>query len=85
MDKTKTRHIPVTQWNDHHAWPPLGGLRHLIFHEHTNGFSKCVRRIGRRVLIDEAKFFEWVEEQNKHINDILVRKRVPSFPGESNV
>lgn len=64
MENPKTRLIPVTQWNEHHAWPPLGGIRHLVFHENTNGFSKCIRRIGRRVLIDEAKFFEWVEEQN---------------------
>lgn len=55
----RTRLIPVTKWNDHHVWPPIGGLRHLIFHEDTNGFSECVVRIGRRVLIDEQKFFAW--------------------------
>ena len=59
-----TRFIPVPRWNDHHQWPPLGGLRHLIFHEKTNGFSKVIRRCGRRVLIDEAAFFQWMEEQN---------------------
>jgi len=60
----KTRLIPVTKWNEHHQWPPLGGLRHLIFHEKKNGFSKVIRRCGRRVLIDEAAFFSWMEEQN---------------------
>lgn len=59
----QTRLIPVTKWNEHHPWPPLGGLRHLIFFEKTNGFSKVIRRCGRRVLIDEAAFFAWVEEQ----------------------
>ncbi|HBH25845.1 MAG TPA: hypothetical protein DDX54_00355 [Rhodospirillaceae bacterium] len=58
------RLIPVTQWNDHHAWPPQGGLRHLIFHANTNGFDTCVRRVGRRVLIDEAAFFVWADAQN---------------------
>jgi hypothetical protein len=60
----QTRLIPVTKWNEHHQWPPLGGLRHLIFHEKTNGFEKVIRRCGRRVLIDEAAFFQWMEAQN---------------------
>lgn len=55
--------IPVPHWNRHHDWPPQGGLRHLIFHENENGFHKCVKRVGRRVLIDEQAFFEWVSEQ----------------------
>lgn len=59
----KTRLIPVTQWKDYHPWPPIGGLRHLIFYEETNGFHHCVVRLGRRVLINEDKFFEWVEQQ----------------------
>lgn len=62
--KTQSRLIPATKWNDHHAWPPIGGLRHLIFHEQSNGFSRCVRRVGRRVLIDEDEFFKWVADQN---------------------
>ena len=51
--------IPVTDWSEHHPWPPTGGLRHLIFFASTNGFDKVIRRIGRRVLIDEAAFFLW--------------------------
>lgn len=60
----QTRLIPVTKWSEYHAWPPVGGLRHLIFFEKTNGFHQCVRRVGRRVLIDEQAFFKWVEENN---------------------
>jgi hypothetical protein len=56
--------IPVTKWNNYHDWPTVGGLRHLIFFEKTNGFSHCIRRIGRRVLIDEKAFFEWVKRTN---------------------
>ena len=51
--------IPVTDWDKHHPWPPVGGLRHLIFYSKTNGFDKVICRIGRRVLIDEAAFFDW--------------------------
>lgn len=56
-----TRLIPLTDWNQYHAWPPIGGLRHLVFFEKTNGFNKVIRRVGRRVLIDEAAFFAWVD------------------------
>lgn len=59
----KTRLIPLTNWNDFHCWPPSGGLRHLVFHAHSNGFHKVVKRIGRRVLIDEEAFFVWASEQ----------------------
>ncbi len=58
------RLIPLTEWPNHHAWPPLGGLRHLAFNAKQNGFERCIRRAGRRVLIDEDQFFQWIEEQN---------------------
>ncbi len=64
MSNTENKLIPVTKWNEYHAWPPQGGLRHLIFHAKTNGFNKVIRRAGRRVLIDEKAFFEWIEASN---------------------
>ena len=60
---SKTELIPASNWNSYHPWPPIGGLRHLIFFAETNGFNKVIRRIGRRVLIDEAAFFEWAKNQ----------------------
>ena len=62
---TNHRLIPVTKWNDHHEWPPQGGLRHLIFHAKTNGFDRVIKRAGRRVLISEQAFFDWVERQSE--------------------
>ncbi|MBA2491852.1 MAG: hypothetical protein ACR2KU_05835 [Gammaproteobacteria bacterium] len=60
-----TRLIPVPKWNDYHAWPPPGGLRHLIFHAEHNGFKSAFKRVGRRILVDEAAFFACVERQQK--------------------
>lgn len=57
------RLFTVPQWVAQHNWPPVGGLRHLIFHANSNGFEKVIRRVGRTVLIDEAAFFEWVDER----------------------
>jgi hypothetical protein len=61
---TAPRLILVTEWNQHHPWPSLPALRYLIFHEHSNGFARCVRRVGKRVLIHEGEFFKWVDERH---------------------
>ena len=65
--KGTRRLIPVNSWKNYHDWPPTAGMRHLVFHAAKNGFDKVIRRVGRRVLIDEEAFFQWVDEQNaKH-------------------
>lgn len=58
------RLIPVPDWNKFHAWPPQGGLRHLIFNAKSNGFATAFKKVGRRVLVDETAFFECVNRQN---------------------
>ena len=60
----KTRLIPLSKWNDFHPYPTVASLRHLVFFEETNGFSKVLRRIGRRLYIDEESFFAWVNENS---------------------
>jgi hypothetical protein len=64
---TSSKLIPVTQWNQYHQWPTQSDLRYWIFNAKTNGFDKVIRRVGRRVLIDEAKFFLWIDDQNKEV------------------
>jgi hypothetical protein len=62
--KPATRLIPVPEWKEHHSWPPEGGLRHMIFNRETNGFASAFKKVGRRVLIDEAEFFACIERKN---------------------
>lgn len=40
----------------------VGGVRWQIFNEKTNGLAEsgAVIRMGRKVLIDEDKYLEWV-------------------------
>jgi len=38
-------------------------IRWLIFNEKSNGFSCCVRRVGRKVLINLDDFEKWIESQ----------------------
>jgi hypothetical protein len=59
------RLIPLTAWPDHHPWPPIGGLRHLVFNADSNGFATAFVRVGTRVLVDEAAFFRAVEAKNR--------------------
>jgi len=60
-------YFTVNQFTDKHRAFTKGGLRALIFNENTNGLTKAgaIVRLGRKVLIDEAKFFGWVEAQNQ--------------------
>ena len=60
------RVVPITKWNDYHDWPTPGRFRWLIYTSHKTGADYFIRRAGRRVLICEKSFFEWVnmsEEQ----------------------
>ena len=63
MEPKQTRLIPVSKWNEFHEWPPVGGMRHLIFFRNENGFAKVLKRPNRTWLIDEKAFFKWVSEK----------------------
>ena len=58
-----TKLIPLTQWPEHHTYPNIAGLRYLVFNANSNGFASCIKRIGKRILIDEAAYFAWVDSQ----------------------
>ena len=61
----------VKQFAEKHPAFTEGSLRWLIFkagspavatdHEHNFALNDALVRVGRRVLIDEAKFFQWAE------------------------
>ena len=65
MQQPSTRLIPISKWPDHHHWPTVAGLRWMIFNKEENGFSRAFKKVGSRVLVDEAEFFSCVDEQNK--------------------
>ena len=56
--------LTIKQFSQQYPAFNEGGLRHLVFYANSNGFKKCIRRVGRKVLIHVPSFFEWVEEQN---------------------
>lgn len=60
------RLIPVIKWNDYYEWPSIRAIRNLIFWNKNNFDTEVIRRMGRRVFIDEEAFFNWSRE-NKGI------------------
>lgn len=65
--------VPLTEWPNRHSWPSLGGLRHLVFNAGKNGFDAVIRRVAGRVLIDEAAFYAWADEQDTAATERLCR------------
>lgn len=65
--------LTVKQFADKHPAFSQGSLRNLIFLASPrpasngkipgNGLDMALVRIGRKLLIDEKMFFEWVEQQ----------------------
>lgn len=65
VDATRI-YLTVKQFCLRHPAFAEGGIRFLIFNEKINGLadSGVVVRMGRKVLINEMKFFHWLEQQN---------------------
>ena len=65
--------LSVNQFCEKYPAFPVGGVRNLIFLSEDrrtsvgvvkgNGLKTALIRIGRKILIDEAKFFEWLDAQ----------------------
>lgn len=54
--------LTVKQFVQKHPWPTESALRALIYH---NKIDEAVFRSGRRVLIDEERFFEILKLSSK--------------------
>lgn len=76
MAKQTRQLLTVQQFSDKHpAWTEPA-LRNLIFHSKSrktsrgripgNGFAPAIVRLGRKVLIDEDKFFEVLNSKQKN-------------------
>lgn len=59
--KPLKRLIPIPDWKKRYDWPKESTIRYWIFHADENGFNKAIVRVGRRILIDEEAFFQWIQ------------------------
>ena len=59
--------LTVSQFTVKHRFISNSGLRYQIFNEKNNGLEKAgaIIRIGRRILIDEERYFSWIYSQQK--------------------
>lgn len=59
-------YLTVNQFSAKYPAFTQGGLRWMIFNEETNGLAEegVIVRCGRRVLINEDRFFARLERQN---------------------
>ena len=65
----------VRQFSEKHPAFSQGSIRNLVFLAESrktskgtiagNGLGIALVRIGRKLLIDESRFFEWIESQQK--------------------
>jgi len=63
MSENKHNYFTVKQTAERHPAFSEASLRYIIFNSHQNGFDKTIKRIGRKILINEALFLEWIENQ----------------------
>ena len=59
--------LTVRQFVERHPFATEGGVRFQIFNRQKNGLesSGALVRLGRKILIDENKYFEWIDDQQK--------------------
>lgn len=55
--------LTVSQFVTKHPAFRESGIRDWIWRGKKNGLTKAIRRVGRKVLLDEKLFFDWVDEQ----------------------
>ncbi len=71
--------LTVDQFSKKHPAFPVGGLRWMLFHSTerkdskgrripSNGMEEAgvIVRVGRKVLLDEERFFAWLDSRQKH-------------------
>ncbi len=76
MESTATTHdaqastrtlLTVNQFAAKHPAFSVGGLRWQIFNSARNGLDEAgsIVRLGKRVLIDQVKYFQWIDSQQE--------------------
>ena len=65
MSDPKNKLYTIAQLCARHPWLKEKAMRWLLYNADENGIGRCVIRVGRRVLIDENSFEDWLEERRE--------------------
>lgn len=59
--------MTVRQFAENFPAFSTGAIRNYIFFEESNGLqvNKVIKRVGKKILIDVERFFQWIDNQNK--------------------
>lgn len=58
LDNSKMQFLTLRQFADKNPWPTEMALRSIFARRHKNGMEKAFVRRGRRIIVNEEKFFE---------------------------
>ena len=61
-DNAACPYMTVRQFSETYNWP-IGGIRHLLFYNPSHFRDRCVRQLGRKILLNVNAVWEWLEEQ----------------------
>ncbi len=61
--------LTVNQFTEKHPAFTVGALRWMIFNAKDNDLqqSGAIIRLGKRILISEEKFFNWIESKQEGV------------------
>lgn len=65
ISNQKTNFVTCKTFLQDRDWPTQSSLRYYIFFNKYNFADMCVKRLGRKVLIDLVGFDNWIKEQAK--------------------
>ena len=57
--------LTMKQWLEKYQGIPKGGIRHLIFTNKDNFNNRVVKKLGRKILLDEEAFLDFINEHSK--------------------
>ena len=63
--QNQSQFLSVAQLAQKYPAFTTASLRWMLFHRATNGLDAAVVQLGRKILLDEQKFVEWLRAHQK--------------------
>lgn len=65
MDSKTKNYLTIKQLAEKYKFITVNGIRWAIFNSEQNGFKKCIVRLGRKIVLCEEDFLQWIEEHRE--------------------
>lgn len=60
LSHQRNQMLTIKQFAEKNPWPNETTMRNLFYKRRENGLEQAFVRIGRRIIVDEGKFFELI-------------------------